>query len=341
MRIWIGLTAILISSSVFSLHLKANAPSQYIVKPGDTLWSISSQYLESPWEWPSLWKNNPNLKNPNTLYPGAILVLKSNHQRPYLHVQTNGTIKLSPHMHRLPEDNPVPPIPLSVVKPFLDGSLVLDRNILKCAPYVLAFQGEHLIGGQGDEVYVKNLCPSQHLRIGETFSYAIFRPAGKYYNAKRKEVLGYKATLIGYAEYVRGKDPATVRLTNITEGVRLKDKLLPNQFGAFDLNFYPTAPTMPIQGRIIDLQEQYTQGSMGMIVVLDIGQNVGLKSGDVLAVYSRGRVLQDPNHPKRCIPLPNERLGEVMIFKTFTQTSFALVMRATRSIQKKDFITNP
>ena len=39
-------------------ELAPNAPDEYTVKPGDTLWAISRLYLRSPWRWPELWGMN-------------------------------------------------------------------------------------------------------------------------------------------------------------------------------------------------------------------------------------------------------------------------------------------
>ena len=43
--------------------LRNDAPQRYEVVPGDTLWDISARYLRSPWQWPSLWQANPQVRN--------------------------------------------------------------------------------------------------------------------------------------------------------------------------------------------------------------------------------------------------------------------------------------
>ncbi|MGF1511955.1 MAG: LysM peptidoglycan-binding domain-containing protein [Myxococcota bacterium] len=40
------------------------------VQPGDTLWDLSTQYLNNPWYWPKVWSYNPQLTNPHWIYPG-------------------------------------------------------------------------------------------------------------------------------------------------------------------------------------------------------------------------------------------------------------------------------
>ena len=47
----------------------------HIVKKGDTLWDISSNYLETPWKWPLVWANNKDITNPHLIYPNDRVVI--------------------------------------------------------------------------------------------------------------------------------------------------------------------------------------------------------------------------------------------------------------------------
>lgn len=335
------LLCFILSIPASALSLRPDSPSRYVVKPGDSLWGIANRYLEHPWEWTLLWQANPRIKNPNDLHVGDVLLLRYEQHRPYLKVLSNGTIKLSPTMEGELLKADIPPIPLSDIRPFLNSSLVLDSNYLLSAPYIIAFTTEHMLGGQGDEVYVKNLCPSCILPTGDTFAYAIYRPGGAYISPVTRAILGYKATLVGYAELVRQGDPATVVLTDILQGIKPLDRVLPNTAPDFDLNFMPRAPSKPIHGSIIDVAGDFSLGAEGLVVVLDRGKDVGLQAGDVLAVFNNAKRMSDLTSPYGCVRLPRERIGEVMVFRTFTHTSFALVVRAIRAVKKMDRIANP
>ena len=58
--------------------------------PGDTLWSIAQRYTDSPWRWSELWNlNKDEIKNPNRIYPGNVIVL-DRAQRPARAGQQHG-----------------------------------------------------------------------------------------------------------------------------------------------------------------------------------------------------------------------------------------------------------
>jgi hypothetical protein len=46
------------------------APETYVVRPGDTLWTLSQRFLNNPWYWPRVWSYNQDLDNPNWIFPG-------------------------------------------------------------------------------------------------------------------------------------------------------------------------------------------------------------------------------------------------------------------------------
>lgn len=334
-----------LSSVNYALTLRTDSPQRYVVQYGDSLWSIASRYLKNSWEWKELWRANPHIQNPNRLYPGAVLILDSYQNRPYIRVLSNGTIKLSPRIRPQAVDEAIPPIPLGEIRPFLDESLILDEDVLRRAPYIIAFMGEHILGGQGDEVYVKGLHPSPEMPPGTTIAYSVFRGGKNYVDPRTKELLGYKANLVGYGELIAGGEPATMLLTSIREGIKKQDKVLINNSPEFDMYFEPKTPIGKVYGYIIEMPNGMLGGNsqiaVGGVVVINLGARSGIEAGDVLGIYGKKRIIQDPKNHLISIKLPPERIGEAMVFRAFSKTSFALVVRSTRAIYLMDRVTNP
>src|SRR3546814_8174768 len=75
-----SLLALLLLASAGIAHgqvqLREGFPQQYTVVTGDTLWDISGKYLREPWKWPELWQANPQIENPNLIYPGDTLSME-------------------------------------------------------------------------------------------------------------------------------------------------------------------------------------------------------------------------------------------------------------------------
>lgn len=64
------------------------AGTTHIVVKGDTLWDISGHYLGNPFQWPSVWKLNPQVRDAHWIYPGDTINLEV--------VTDSGKVKPSP-----------------------------------------------------------------------------------------------------------------------------------------------------------------------------------------------------------------------------------------------------
>jgi len=76
---WVYFIFILLFSFSFVLSIMAQeqkeSEREYTIKQGDTLWDISSKFLNNPFLWPKLWQRNPYITNPHWIYPGQSIRL--------------------------------------------------------------------------------------------------------------------------------------------------------------------------------------------------------------------------------------------------------------------------
>src|SRR5215813_7034075 len=120
--------------------LKDTAPDRYIVVEGDTLWSIAGRFLQNPWQWPEIWKmNQEQIKNPNRIYPGDVIVLDRSAEEARLRLAERETVRLSPQVRieRIAA-KPVPALPPAVIEPFLAKPLIVGTADLDTLPRITA-----------------------------------------------------------------------------------------------------------------------------------------------------------------------------------------------------------
>ena len=323
------------------LMLKPNYPERYVVVKGDTLWDISTRFLEDPWRWPELWQNNPQIANPHLIYPGDVLTLIYVDGKPTLQVQRQDdsyhTVKLSPRVRIEPLARAIPTIPANAIKQFLVRARVVTSEELEQAPYILSSRDEHLMTGVGNRIYVRGVTRP------DITDYEVLRAGQTYRDPDNGDkVLGHEAIHVAVARLQRFGNPSTFILTTSDREALTGDRLLPLVEGQPFQDFYPHAPKSPVTGRIISVFNGVSMAGQFQVVVLNKGSDAKLETGNVLAVNQDGPTVRDTvAGGNTTVKLPDERAGLVMVFRVFDQVSYALVMTATHPIHVRDQVTNP
>ncbi len=326
------LAPFLFSLSIHADVLKINPdhPDLYTVVKGDTLWDISGKFLQNPWQWPQIWNNNPQIKDPDLIYPGDTVYFSIVDGKPRLSLSKNKI--LSPRIRKRPLEEAITLIPIDAIAQFLNSPRVVTKNELAKAPYVVDFAGEHIVVGAGDRIYVRSILNP------ETPNFTIYREGEVFINPITEEILAYEAKFIGESTIEKAGDPATLLVTNSNSAIRKGDRVMPSSKGEIALNYFPRPPETPIFANIISVLDGVTEIGQYNIVVIDKGTKDGLKTGHTLVIYHLGRTVSDPfsGNTNESVKLPNEEAGILMVFRPFERVSYALVLKATRSIHILD-----
>jgi hypothetical protein len=326
------------------LALKADAPDRYTVVRGDTLWSIAQRYTDSPWRWNELWDlNKDEIKNPNRIYPGNVIVLDRARGRLAL---DSGTVKLSPRVRAESTARTViPSIPPNAIEPFLTRPLVVEPDGLDKAPTIVATDEGYQVMETGSRAYVRGMGDSKEPH------WFIYRRGVPLVDPETKTTLGYEAIYIGAANLYQAGEPAAVQITSVTREVQLGDKLVPA--GKPQIPTYaPRPPSANIQGQVMALygdRSSLAEGGLGAIVSLNRGKSQGVEVGNVLALYRTGATVSASagsgygwsSKAGSDLKLPNERYGLAFVFRVFDRVSYALVMNASRPVKPQDIVQNP
>jgi hypothetical protein len=380
------LLAILVSFSVFfstilvadELKLKADAPTLYQVKAGDTLWDIAGLYLQHPWLWPRLWKLNPQVNNPHLIYPGDELhlqfdadgqpILTLNSQRVaattsgVTQVQSNtaaaGAIKLTPKIRRLAKtDKAVPSVSLAGIEPFLSEEQLVSEDQLESLPYVLGGKDNVKNAVSGHLLYVQG-------ELDQTQRYGIYRQGEVYEDPQSGDVLGYEAVLLAEAKVlppamVDEQQISRIEVQKSRREVKQGDRLLPMpQQSVYPDFFQLQSPETLVSGVIVDSASEWREFAKGEIVLLNQGQNAQLQPGHLLGIFRPSPAVADfgdkPSYPEDSDKLqrilhevvgsademPTELVGQLMIVKVSEHSSFAMILRTEQPVRVGDLIGN-
>ncbi len=333
-------------------ELAANAPDSYTVKRGDTLWGISTMYLKSPWRWPELWGMNlEQIRNPHLIYPGQILYLDKTGGRARLRVGQqigpDGSVKLSPRIRSSGiGDGAIPSIPFHLIEPFLTEAVIFTANELEAAPRIVGTQENRVVVGKGEIAYVRGEIAAQR-------EFRVFREPKALRDPETKEILGYEATYVGAAEYVRpgetrnGADgkpeiiPATFAMTAAKLEAGVGDRLAPMPPREYS-NYAPHAPQGALSGYIVSIYGDSLTAGQSQIVALNKGSADGIERGHVLALWRTGERMIDKTDPSRpTIKLPDERHGNLFVFRVFDRMSYALILSVQSPVKAGDRFTQP
>jgi LysM repeat protein len=327
------------------IPLAPNAPDSYVVKRGDTLWGIAKVFLRDPWYWPEIWQVNPQIHNPHLIYPGDTLRLVFIDGKPQILLQRGDVARVEPRVRSEPLETAITTIPYATVAAFMSKPSVLDQEQIKRAPYVLATRDLHVVMSEGNTLYARGF--SGPVESGT--HYNVVRIGEKLIDPDDNRLLGYNGIFTGAAHVTRDGDTVSLIMTESAQETRAGDKLIP---GGVDvpLDFIPSPPRVKTNGRIIAVSDGVSIIGQYHVVVVNRGARDGLAPGNVLAVFDTGPVVRDTDKKgffntdqwgAKKVQLPSERTGTFMVFKTFDNISYGLIMEATDLIRVGDKIQSP
>ncbi|HUG73983.1 MAG TPA: LysM peptidoglycan-binding domain-containing protein [Steroidobacteraceae bacterium] len=324
--------------------MNANAPLSYTVQRGDTLWDISSMFLRDPWLWPEIWHVNPTVQNPHLIYPGDVLTLAYGADgSPQVTLARGDAVRVQPLVRSSPlEGGAIPTIPYASIAAFLGKPSLLTREELDGAPRVAALRDRHLIGGVGSDLFVKDMTDHGPGR------YNIVRIGDELKDPDDGRVLGYMGVFAGVARVDAVAELTRATVLSSARETAAGDVLLAEDTTMMASDIIPHAPTSQIDGRIIAVVDGVSLIGQFQVVALNRGASHGLGVGHVLAIDRDGGEVRDGSCRrsglslcKGTVRLPNDRAGSVLVFKTYEQMSYGLVLETTMPVAVLDLVRTP
>ena len=303
---------------ITTADLRASEAEEYIVEKYDTLWDISDTRLEDAFLWPKLWNFNPDIDNPDLIYPGTRIIIPTREElmqapaAPLVHTPKRKPFTYTPKVRTTEEKYVFIPREQRVRKYILDQSIYRwsgwiskkNRSIGK----VIYAPNDREMASKNDIVYLE-------LDSGAA------DPKDKFFAVREIKLVRHPVTynkvgnqyrIMGVVE-VMGLENNMIKakVTKSYEDIFRDDGLIP--FSEMEAPLLPKEQNTPaISGIIIESHMNNTISGEGDVVFVDKGEKDGVQVGDVYSVFA------EP---------PTERvLGRIQIISLQPATAGAVVL---------------
>ena len=355
----------LLTAATFAaaVELRGDHPDTYVVKRGDTLWDIAGNFLQRPWLWPEIWQANPQVKNPHLIYPGDVLSLAyldrvavQPGQRAESPVNVVNLSEIEPFLKDLRVVNSVDHLPYVVG--LEDERLRSTRGQVA---YIRGLEGNAagqrylVVRAEKRYRFVERAGLCCDLFQSEDFDARgdTMRGTGAFWTnavfpSKNTEFLGYELITQTTGTVTRGEvagiQVSTLLLDSEGRDVRVGDRLIPVEAQSYDLQFFPHAPKQQQDyGRltVMSVADKYRTGGPRDVIAISGGAREGIDNGTVFSIWRRGNSVTDKVKSgldrdedltlfESKVRLPDEFAGHAMVFRTFDNVSYALVMSSVK-----------
>ena len=359
-----------VAAHALAQDLVEGHPDTYVVQEGDTLWSIAGKFLQRPWLWPEIWQANPQIANPHAIYPGDVISLAYG-ERTLATVEPGPRLASASPVNAIPLSEIEPFLKdLRVVDGFehMPYVVALEEDRLRASSGSVAYVRGLTDARPGERFTVMRptvkysyrdragLCCDLHQvsdlthRGKETMDWQRFW-SNAYFPESGSAELGYELMRVTAGTVTRGAvsgiEVATLLLDESGYEVRPGDRLVRVDAQPYDLTFFPHAPTVQHDyGRlqVMAVADGLTTAGPRSVVALSGGTNQGIDNGTVFSMWRVGsNVVDRVEYPftrsedtvgfEAKVRLPDEYAGHVMVFRTFDNVSYGLVMDSIRPTQ--------
>jgi len=293
------------------LEYKYKTGIYYTVQKGDTLWDLSNKFLDSPWVWPDLWKENNHIHNPHRIYPG---------QRISFYVQEDPVyVKKTNHVGKKPLEKKEPYYLYSKIDSI---GFIKKKPVMPHGSIFNVKEGKEMIS-HGDLVYIKQMVP---MEIGS--KYTVYRTIKIKKETRSSEK--FQHYLTGVVEITQKQpDVVLAKVVKSFRAIETEDLLIPYKERSPQIILKETRKR--IDGKIILSEENESIMGEGSIAFIDKGDKDCVRPGQKFSIYYQEKKKLDKKTNKADI-LPPVDLGTLLVLHTENSTATVLVTQSEKDI---------
>jgi len=319
----------------------------YIIKKGDTLWSLSRQFLDSPWQWPGLWAENSDVPilNPHDIYPGQRIRLvprktpskaelseqfRLTGQEPEFDQSAQAMVK--PEFSEPVQKKEVP----YFAYPSIDRVGFLMKKPAKSSGSIFKAKDDKGMISKGDQVYIRE-AGTNALLVGR--HYTVYRTMKPTEDEKTLISIGVQHFLTGIVEITEKKPRFAIgRVIQSFRDIALNDLLMPR---------IPRSPKITLaesvkgfEGKILASEDHAGIIGEHSVVFINKGEDDGVRSGQQYSIYYQEKAKLDPQSEEEIL-LPPVDFGKLIVLLTQKTTSTVLIIQSDKAIHSGTKIRSP
>jgi hypothetical protein len=303
----------------------------YTIQKGDTLWDLSNRFSDSPWLWPDLWEENPQIPNPHLIYPGERIRLLYNKG-----VETESIESVV----KAVESEPVVLEPEKKA-PFYQYAAIDHVGFIRKTPVtpqgiIFKVKGDHTKISQDDIVYIK---PTGDTTLSPGSRHTVYRTFDPIIDKATKENIGTQHYLTGFVEITEVEPEfAIARVVRSYRTIEINDRIMPYQRRSPKIILMDTVKGL--KGKILFAEEHQVLIGDNHVVFIDKGDKDGIKPGQQYNVYYQEKQLVDAAS-KEDVTLTPVVFGNLLVLLTQETTATALITNSQKNIAPGDKISSP
>ncbi len=263
----------------------------YVVKEGDTFWDLAFEFTGDPFEWPFLWKGNPHIKNPHLIYPGDQLLISGTSGKDSITIANDSSgktiCKQASSVHSLTEAS-------SGVK----GKFLLSSHFFSSVPFLWTKKDSSGNMYPGNAVVEKPYRKGSYqlfdiisIRMGMGVAFVPGDTIDLFASIRFVRFKGTIANLVkrnGKAVVDKVEDrKISARLIEMSEvisgGERAEKSANTVLKGVYEFS----QPEKAVAAEVFERVESTASPFLFQTLIIDKGENEGIRVGDVFAVYHK------------------------------------------------------
>ena len=234
----------------------------------------------------------------------------------------------------------------------LPRNRIVSRELLDAAPYIVDNVADNLAIATADEVYARGSWPAG------TTSFEVYRPLREHFDDEDDDILiGIELEYMGFASItaVESSEVRRLLINNSYKEIRVGDRLLVREESTIGATIFPTEPVENLDGRIVAFLGNERMASQLDTIVIDLGLRDNVAIGDVLAISKEGTEMVDQIERDRMsfrermraifcgqrLSLPGNQTGTALVYRTFEDMSYAVILSSLEPIELTDRVINP